>query len=195
VIPEIPPLEPLGVVKCGETDCVNNLHWFRQKKRRNAQNDRYGACVECGATLIDWERVHRQDLTDVSFKIEMLKLERIRHFYWCELHLPKRIIESARRIGRAGMYAAVRKRLKESIGKAKIFRDGIQTPQADSDKANIIHCGQHATATCCRRCVEEWYSIKLGRPLTDSELDYLTELVCRYIDTRVPGLDPEPVGE
>lgn len=58
---------------------------------------------------------------------------------------------------------------------------------------NTIFYAQHATATCCRKCLQEWYGIPLGVPLTEEQLAYFTELVMRYIDERLPDLKDEPV--
>ncbi|MDP2301911.1 MAG: DUF4186 family protein [Ignavibacteria bacterium] len=77
----------------------------------------------------------------------------------------------------------MKKRLLDSIGKEKekIFRDGIQTP-FESD--NPIHAAQHATATCCKKCLNYWYDIPINRKLTDEELEYFTKLVYRYLEIK-----------
>lgn len=187
------PLEPLGVVACDSTDCENNRHCFRQEQRRRIKTDRHGACIGCGAALIDWPRVHRRELLDVEHTLAALKLENVRHFYWCQVEIGERAVNYARRKGRLMLPEAVRKRIASSVGKAEIFRDGTQTPTADSDNANAIHYAQHATASCCRRCIEEWHAIPVGRALTDLEIEYLSELVLRYIDSKIPDLAEEGV--
>jgi len=83
---------------------------------------------------------------------------------------------------------AVRDRLRTSIGRAEPFRDGTQTPE----DGNSIFYAQHATATCCRTCLEYWHGIPKGRKLTDEELDYCAELVDLYLDERLPDLDDMP---
>jgi hypothetical protein len=79
----------------------------------------------------------------------------------------------------------------KSVGRAsqKLFRDGMQTPL----KGNVIYYAQHATASCCRKCIEYWHDIPRDRDLTDSEVEYLSTLVCRYIDERLPALNDHPV--
>ena len=93
----------------------------------------------------------------------------------------------AKRKGRRGLRERLRNHLATAIGPAHPWHDGFQTPMAD-EAPNAIAYGQHATATCCRRCLEYWHGIPQGQPLADGELDYLTELVCLYIEDRVPGL-------
>ena len=55
----------------------------------------------------------------------------------------------------------------------------------------IIHYGQHATATCCRKCIEVWHGISRGRTLTEKETDYLVELLMVYIVRKLPELETE----
>jgi hypothetical protein len=51
------------------------------------------------------------------------------------------------------------------------------------------HCGhpvfvaQHATATCCRTCLERWHGISKGRELTADEQAYAVDVICRWIET------------
>ncbi len=53
---------------------------------------------------------------------------------------------------------------------------------------NVIYYAQHATATCCRKCMEAWHAIDRETPLGDQEIGYATELVMRYIKVRLPDL-------
>jgi hypothetical protein len=47
---------------------------------------------------------------------------------------------------------------------------------------------QHATASCCRKCIEEWHGIHQGRELTEDEITYLATLAILYVDERLPFL-------
>jgi len=73
-------LEPLKVT-CTSSDCDNNLHCFSATKEM-VETDAVGACRSCGAKLVDWERVHDKDLTDVRYTFDALKFEMIRHHFW-----------------------------------------------------------------------------------------------------------------
>ena len=66
--------------------------------------------------------------------------------------------------------------------------DGRQTKREGAK--NPIHYAQHATATCCRRCVEYFYGIPQGRELERPEVDYFTELIMRYMLERILGVTP-----
>ncbi|MEX2236944.1 MAG: DUF4186 family protein [Dehalococcoidia bacterium] len=144
-----------------------------------------GTCRECGARLVDWSRVHAQDIRDVAHTFDCLRLELFRHHFW-HVEIPQRAVNYARRKGRARLREAVRKRIVAAIGEALPARDGYQTPREGS--SNPIHYAQHASASCCRRCLEEWHGIPTGRPLLGAEVTYITDLAMRYLTERLPAL-------
>jgi len=41
---------------------------------------------------------------------------------------------------------------------------------------------QHATATCCRICLQRWHGIPKGRELTADEQAYAVNVICRWIE-------------
>jgi hypothetical protein len=55
--------------------------------------------------------------------------------------------------------------------------DGKQTPM----KGHPVFIAQHATATCCRGCIQKWYGIKKGKVLSDHQIQFLVELIMRWI--------------
>lgn len=67
--------------------------------------------------------------------------------------------------------------LEKRVGGANPARDGKQTPF----RGHPVFTAQHATATCCRGCIEKWHRIPKGRPLTADELDCLSSLVIAWI--------------
>ena len=145
-----------------------------------------GSCIYCGVNLVDWERVHTRDLGDVSYTFEAMKHEYVRHQFWHN-ELDQRAINYARRKGRIGMRAAAENRIRKTVSPAENPYDGRQTPW----DSNALCYAQHATATCCRRCLEEWHNIPRGRELTDEEIAYCTELIMLYVDERLPYLTEE----
>lgn len=185
-------LKPLGMT-CTSTDCPSGLHYFRAKadgrrsglapsKTLKVPIPARGPCRSCSADLIDWERVTKQDVSDAAHTFEELRKERIRHYFW-HAEFDERAVRHARRKGKRGMRSAAATRILRSAGTDNGF-DGRQTPMS----GNTLYYAQHATATCCRKCVEEWHAIPRGRPLDEDERAYLTELVLRYIDERLPFL-------
>ncbi|HUW49203.1 MAG TPA: DUF4186 family protein [Patescibacteria group bacterium] len=173
-------------VTCTSTDCKNNLHCFKltQKLRKTLAP---GQCRTCGIDLVDFKRIFRRDVGDLKYTFKCLKYEMIRHHYW-HVTIPERALRLASRKGLAGLKEAVTQRIKTAIGTARPFMDGRQTPRETSKSVTIIHLGQHATATCCRKCVEYWHGIPQGRPLTDAEIAYLSNLIMMYVIDRMPDL-------
>jgi len=55
--------------------------------------------------------------------------------------------------------------------------DGKQTPT----KGHPVFIAQHATATCCRGCLEKWHNIKKGKELTTKEKNYIYCLLIIWI--------------
>lgn len=173
-------------VTCTSTNCKVGLHCFKFHSRRMTPAQR-GTCRECGADLVDWERVHKRDLSDIDNTIESLKYELVRHYAW---HVPidEKAIKHARRKGRNGMLDAIESRIEKALAPATPPRDGRQTPM---NGGNVIYYAQHATATCCRTCLEYWHGIPTKRPLTAEELSYCTDLIMAYIDYKLPFLTPD----
>jgi len=176
-------LEPLKIT-CTSTDCTNNLHCFKATREMKVANNT-GPCRDCGAELVDWSRLHKQDTRDVRYTFAALKFELIRHKFW-HVEIEEKAVNYAKRKGFSGLAIAVESRLRTSVGAADPSRDGRQTPMEGS--GNPIHYGQHATASCCRKCMEYWHGIPQGRSLTDDEISYLSELVMLYLRERLPRL-------
>lgn len=182
----IPPLKPLKIT-CTSTDCGNGLHCFLQTEKMKREN-KAGACRACGTRLVDWERLQENDIADVGYTFTALKHELIRHHFW-HVEIDDKAVAHARRKGRIGLKEAVFHRIGKSIGPAQPSFDGRQTPREGS--GNSIFYGQHATASCCRKCVEEWHGIPMGRELTEQEINYLSQLVMLYLEERLPQLTEE----
>lgn len=63
--------------------------------------------------------------------------------------------------------------------------DGRQTPY----RGHPVFVAQHATATCCRGCLQRWHQIPEGRDLTRAERAYVADVICRWIErelTQIP---------
>lgn len=57
-------------------------------------------------------------------------------------------------------------------------KDGKQTPY----RGHPVFVAQHATATCCRGCLERWHDIPKGRAMTEDEQAYAVDVICRWIE-------------
>lgn len=182
--PDWAAVNPLPKVTCTSYDCERDLHSFLKWRPRN-ENYRSERCRACGADLIDWRRLERQDLTDVEHTFASLERELIRHHFWHK-SIDRKARDHALRKGKLGLRVAVDHRLRKYVAppRSQLFRDGTQTPVKD----NVVFYGQHATATCCRKCIEAWHGIDRERPLNDEEIAYMTELVMLYVNKRMPDL-------
>jgi hypothetical protein len=69
--------------------------------------------------------------------------------------------------------------LAERLAPAAPRNDGKQTPY----RGHPVFVAQHATATCCRGCLERWHAIPKGRELTAGEQAYAVDVICRWIET------------
>ena len=55
--------------------------------------------------------------------------------------------------------------------------DGKQTPMRN----HPVFIAQHATATCCRKCLEKWHGIKREKKLTNEQSDYIVSVIMYWI--------------
>lgn len=67
--------------------------------------------------------------------------------------------------------------IRTRIAPADIPNDGKQTPM----KGHPVFIAQHATATCCRSCIEKWHKIPKGITLSDSQQKYLVSIIMEWI--------------
>ncbi len=184
-------LTPLDV-KCTSVKCEVDLHCYRKKRgtRKTVhQQDLWGTvhqngnCWACGRNLVDWSRVHEKDMSDVSYTFEALNTELIRRVYW-HTEIDQRAVAHALKKRSQELHSDTKKRLLKYIAIPSYPWDGRQTPR----QGNIIYYAQHATATCCRKCMEYWYGIPKGIQLNDEQIDYFVELIDLYISDRMPQL-------
>ncbi|MFF9525210.1 DUF4186 domain-containing protein [Streptomyces achromogenes] len=69
------------------------------------------------------------------------------------------------------------------LAPARPDKDGRQTPY----RGHPVFVAQHATATCCRTCLERWHGIPKGRELTRTEHVYVADVICRWIERETAG--------
>jgi len=50
--------------------------------------------------------------------------------------------------------------------------DEKQTPM----RGHPVFIAQHATAACCRKCIQKWHEIGKGRVLNDDEIEFVIGL-------------------
>jgi hypothetical protein len=67
--------------------------------------------------------------------------------------------------------------VEKRLAPAEPAHDGRQTPMRN----HPVFIAQHATATCCRGCLEKWHQIPKGRPLSDREVRYVIAVIERWL--------------
>ena len=63
------------------------------------------------------------------------------------------------------------------LADANPANDGRQTPMRN----HPVFIAQHATGTCCRRCLAKWHGIPKGRPLTQDQIEYIIEVLKHWL--------------
>ena len=71
--------------------------------------------------------------------------------------------------------------VKTKLAPADPVNDGKQTPM----KGHPVFKAMHATACCCRVCLEKWYKVERHRPLTDDEQTRIVNLIMTWITKRI----------
>ena len=70
-------------------------------------------------------------------------------------------------------YDFINKRLRDVTN----IVDGKQTPM----RGHPVFIAEHATATCCRGCLEKWHHIDRNKVLSDDEVDYIVNIIMEWI--------------
>jgi len=52
-------------------------------------------------------------------------------------------------------------------------------------RGHPVFVAQHATATCCRKCIQKWHGIEKGRALNVEEVDFVVALITGWNDRQI----------
>jgi hypothetical protein len=55
--------------------------------------------------------------------------------------------------------------------------DGRQTPM----RGHPVFIAQHATAVCCRKCLNRWHKIAIGKRLNEDQINYVVEIIMSWL--------------
>jgi len=80
--------------------------------------------------------------------------------------------------GRDVVLTHARRFITERLAPAEPQNDGRQTPMRN----HPVFVAQHATATCCRGCLNKWHKIPKGRALTEQEITYILSVIQTWLD-------------
>jgi hypothetical protein len=68
--------------------------------------------------------------------------------------------------------------IRKRLAPANPTSDGKQTPM----RGHPIFVAQHATATCCRGCLQKWHHITRGKELSETEIEYVVKVLLAWLD-------------
>ncbi len=71
--------------------------------------------------------------------------------------------------------------VRQRLAPAEPTNDGKQTPM----RGHPVFIAQHATATCCRGCLEKWHHIPKGKELTSEQQEYVVNIIMTWIDNQL----------
>lgn len=105
-------------------------------------------------------------------------------------HLPEKEREYFDRRGSNVIVRHAFQFIETRLAPARPPKDGKQTPW----RGHPVFIAQHATATCCRSCLEKWHRIPKGRELSEEERRYAVNVIRQWLDAEMqrPGRHPKP---
>lgn len=175
---KLPDFDPVKI-KCKSSDCENDKHCYRPKRGEWRDDGPRGRCQSCGDTNVDFALTHAYATSRPEEILSQLGREFIRVAF-----LDAPVDEAGRRqirsLGYDGVRSRARGQIRSRIGATPNDWDGRQTPKVGS----VLNLAQHATATCCRKCLYYWYGIPRDRALKETELEFCEKMLIAYLDRR-----------
>ena len=110
----------------------------------------------------------------ITEKLNSLKKSKFRSSFHLKIKDKQYVYEKGIDTIEKHAYDFINKKLKPAYPK----NDGRQTAY----KGHPVFIAQHATGTCCRGCLEKWHHIPKGRVLTDDEVDYIVNVIMKWIE-------------
>jgi hypothetical protein len=95
--------------------------------------------------------------------------------------LRHREVDYLRQKGMSVILDHARTFIDDRLAPANPLNDGRQTPMRN----HPVFIAQHATATCCRGCLEKWHRILKGRELTTAEREYVVAVLRRWLELQM----------
>ena len=93
------------------------------------------------------------------------------------IHLGERELDYLHRKGMNEVLKHAADFIQKRLAPAFPVNDGKQTPWRN----HPVFVAQHATATCCRGCLEKYHQIPKGRELTAEEQQYMLDVIGAWL--------------
>jgi len=81
--------------------------------------------------------------------------------------------------------------IEKRLAPAEPANDGKQTPWRN----HPVFVAQHATATCCRGCLEKWHAIAKGKELSKEEKEHVKEAIRGWLSQYESDLTGEEASQ
>ena len=117
-------------------------------------------------------------------EVEEILYKLSRSNFRSSFHLNKKMKEYTLDNGYEKIKTHTEEILSKRLKPANPMNDGKQTPMRQVHPTFIA---QHATACCCRGCLEKWYKIPKGVELTNSQMKFLVSVIMKWIEKEVKG--------
>jgi hypothetical protein len=106
------------------------------------------------------------------------------------IHLQQKELEYLHKKGLSEVREHAADFIEKRLAPALPANDGKQTPWHN----HPVFVAQHATATCCRGCLQKWHQIPKGRALTEEELQYIIELIGTWLSQERDAAEKRKTG-
>lgn len=112
-------------------------------------------------------------MRDVQDVLQRLRRSKFRS----QIHLQQKEIEYLHKKGMDEVLQHAADFIEKRLAPTSPVNDGRQTPWRN----HPVFVAQHATATCCRACLEKWHEIPRGRELTEEEQRYIVAVIGAWL--------------
>ena len=120
-----------------------------------------------------------RDIQEVLTKLSQSKFR-------SQIHLQPKELEYLHKKGMNEVLQHAEDFIEKRLAPAAPVKDGKQTPWHN----HPVFVAQHATATCCRGCLQKWHEIPRGRELTAEEQRFIVQLIGAWL-TREASISGE----
>lgn len=117
------------------------------------------------------------DRADIDGRIERIG----RHPFRAKFHLRAHERATVEARGLQTMRTHADEIVAARLAPAAPARDGKQTPY----RGHPVFVAQHATATCCRTCLQRWHDVPKGAQLHPEQRRYVADVIVRWIEREV----------
>ena len=99
----------------------------------------------------------------------------------CRFKLRAKELEYIKDKGLDTIYSHACDFIRDRVAPAEPVNDGKQTLM----RGHPVFIAQHATATCCRGCIEKLHKFPQHRELTQTEQKYLVSIIMEWINRQI----------